>query len=91
MPGIVVGIDDNGNEIREFDFPTQKEINACGTPFFSACWELHNNIELFGLPHGKGWMHERQTILQIHKICVSEKNRYNNWRMEKGKDLDDRD
>jgi len=91
MIGYVSGIDDEGNEIREFTFPTQKEINAQATPFFWACWDLYVKIATFGLPHGRGWIHERPTVLRIYQICLSQKNQYEAWRMKEGKNLEDRD
>ena len=90
MPSLV-SRDEDGNEIIEFGCPTQREINAQATPFFLACWDLNNKIELFGLPHGKGWLYERPTVLRIRQICVSERNRYEAWRMREGRSLDDRD
>lgn len=91
MCGVVVGIDEDGEEIKEFTFPTQKEINEQSTPFFWACWDLYTKIQLFGLPHAKGWLHERPTILRIYQLLTAQKNRYESWRMNEGKDLEDRD
>ena len=91
MPGVLVGHDEDGNEILEFTSPTQAEINALLDPFLVACWDLNMNIEHFGLPHGKGWLYERPTVLRIRQICLSEKNRYEAWRMKEGRNLDDRD
>ena len=91
MCGYVAGLDEDGEEILEFTFPTQKEINEQSTPFFWACWDLYTKITVFGLPHGKGWLNERPTVLRIHQICVAQKNRYESWRLKEGKDLEDRD
>lgn len=91
MCGYAVGVDENGDEILEFTFPTQKEINAQSTPFFWACWDLYTKIKVFGLPHGRGWLHERPTVLRIHQILEAQKNRYESWRLNEGKNLEDRD
>ena len=91
MIGYVVGIDDEGNEIKEFTFPTQREINQQSTDFFWACWDLYTKISLFGLPHGKGWIHERPVVLSIFEICTAQKNKYESWRLNEGRDLEDRD
>lgn len=90
MPSITC-LDENGNEVKEFGCPSQKEINEQGTPFFWACWDLNMKIEHFGLPHGRGWLYERPTVLQIRQICVSEQNRYDAWRNKEGRNLEDRD
>lgn len=90
MPGFTVTNEDGEEEI-EFGCPTQKEINEQMTPFFLACWDLNMKIETFGLPHGKGWLHERPTVLQIRQICISEKNRYENWKYKEGRNLEDRE
>ena len=91
MMGYVSGIDENGDEIREFTFPTQKEINEQSTPFFWACWDLYTKISVFGLPHGRGWLYERPTVIRIHQLCEAQKNRYESWRMKEGRDLEDRE
>lgn len=91
MCGYVAGIDENGEEILEFTFPSQKEINEQSTPFFWACWDLYTKIKLFGLPHSKGWLKERPTVLRIFQLLEAQKTRYENWRLREGKDLEDRD
>ena len=90
MPGFTV-YNEEGEEEVEFGCPTQEEINEQDTPFFRACWDLNIKIENFGLPHNKGWLYERPTVLRIRQICVAEKNRYENWRMKEGRRLDDRE
>ena len=91
MPGYVSGLDEEGNEVIEFDFPTQREINEQDTPFLRACLQLNRRMEIMGLPHGKGWLEERSTVVQIREICEAQKNGYEHWRHTKGKDLEDRD
>lgn len=91
MMGYVTGVDENGDEIKEFTFPTQREINQQSTDFFWACWDLYTKIEYFGLPHGKGYLGERPTVIRIYQICKAQANRYEAWRMKEGKDLEDRD
>lgn len=90
MPGIIT-TDNNGKEVVEFGCPTQKEINEQMTPFFLACWDLNMKIENFGLPHGKGWMNERPTVIRIRQICINERNKYENWQRKEGRNLEDRD
>jgi len=85
MPGVQLN---DGTTI--FDFPTQEEINEQDTPFLSACLALNNKMSIFGLPHGQGWISERNTVLQIREICKAEISKYENWAMKNQKNLDDR-
>lgn len=91
MPGYVCGIDEDGDELVEFEFPTQAEINEQDTEFLQACLRVNRRIELMGMPHGGGYLNERSTIVQIRETCESQKNRYEHWRYTKGKNLEDRD
>jgi len=91
MPGYTAGFDDDGNEIREFEFPSQREINEQDTPFLRACLRLASRVSKFGNPNGGGWYHERSTVVEICEIVENEKNRYQSWSFKEGKNLDDRD
>ena len=86
MPGI-----ENEKGELEWTFPTQKEINEQDTDFLRRCFALYSNISLLGLPHGKGWADEPNAVIVIYKLCESEKNRYEHWKMTKAKNLEDRD
>jgi len=91
MPGITLySIDENGNTVEreEFTNPTQKEINEQDTPFLRQCWDLYSKYKLFGLPNGKSYLKERNSVIQIIEICEREVNKYHSWSFKK--DLKDR-
>ena len=73
------GYEEAGNFV--FTQIQYSEIKKELTPFFWACKNLNDNIEVFGLPHGQGYLQERPTVLEIRKIFVSEKIRYENWKL----------
>lgn len=89
MPGYT-WYDDDGNEVVEFEYPSQKQINEQDTPFLRACLMLASRVSRFGNPHGGGWLQERSTVIEICEIVESEKNRYQSWSFKHSKDLDDR-
>ena len=64
---------------------TYDEIQELKTPFLSKALLLYNNYKLFGLPHGKGYIKERQTILDVIRIIEDENNSFDIWEIEKRK------
>lgn len=51
-----------------------------------ASLRLYNEWSVFKiLPHGKGTMNERQTVLDIIRILTGEENRFNNWDLERNR------
>lgn len=73
------GIGDKG----EFSELTFDEIQELKTPFFSMAMELYHNFKLFGLPHGNGWLNERDLTLDILSILEDETNAFDAWEMKK--------
>lgn len=56
------------------------------TPFLLASLRLFREWSCFKiLPHGKGTMEERQTVIDIIKILTQEENNYNSWEMERSR------
>ncbi|NCC90520.1 MAG: hypothetical protein EOM01_09245 [Spirochaetia bacterium] len=77
MPGYTVLVD--GEEKKEWDNPTQAEINAMDTPFLAKALDLFWTFKVCGLPWGKGPMYERATVVQIIKRLEAESKRYEAW------------
>lgn len=62
------------------------DAQPLATPFLMASLRLYNEWSVFKiLPHGKGTMDERQTVLDIIRILTGEENRFNNWDLERNR------
>ena len=93
MPGFTV-VDQNGDEKKIWDNPTQDEINSQDTPFFREALRLYLDFKIFGLPSANGYLKERNTIAEIIRILDNESKRYEGWYMKhyeeiKGDEEDD--
>lgn len=54
------------------------------TPFLLSALRLYSEWNCFKiLPHGKGLMDERQTVIDIIRILTQEENKYSNWEMDR--------
>lgn len=63
---------------------TYKQIKELNTSFLVASIGLYNDYAAFNvLPHGKGTMAERSTVIQILKILKQEDNLFQSWELEK--------
>lgn len=80
MPGYKMT--DEGGEKTLWDFPTQEEINEQDTPFLHASFALHRKFKVCGLPHGRGFLNERSTVVDIISIIEGEENRYESWQFK---------
>lgn len=78
MPGYTV-IDENGNEKKVWDNPTQDEINEQDTPFFHQALREYLDYRIFGLPSANGKMNERSSLVEIIRILDNEAKRYEGW------------
>lgn len=74
--------DKEGNVVDGTDFMTQEDINQLDTPLFQNAWQLYCNFKRYGLPHGKGYLAERQIILTLIDILDSAVNETENWQMK---------
>lgn len=72
--------EDTGEEISGL---TYEQIQEYKTRFLADSIKLYNNFKLFGLPHGKGWLNERGSVLEILMTLESESNLYDSWEAEK--------
>lgn len=88
MPGIV-RIDEAGEEIIEWEIPSQEEINLQDTEFLRSCFGLFNRFKVCGLPGGSGYLKERNVVIDIITILEGESARFDSWQMKFGKDLED--
>jgi len=85
LPIVVRGIEEPNGQ-WSYGSLTQKQIKCLNTPFLAASLRLYNNFAAFKvLPHGKGTMDERSTVLEILKILQSEENAFTAWEMEKNR------
>ncbi len=54
------------------------------TPFLRAALNLYRDWSTFKiLPHGKGTLNERQTVIDTIRILTQEENKYTNWEIDK--------
>lgn len=81
FPIPIRGIEENGE--WTFSSLTVTQIRKLNTPFLAASLRLYGDFSVFKiLPHGKGTMDEKQSVIEIIKILKSEENAYINWEME---------
>lgn len=77
-----------GDGEDETDVMTYEQAQILDTPFFAASLDLYLNWAVFKiLPHGKGTMHERQSVIEILRILNSEDNKYQSWDMKRDKSV----
>ena len=72
--------EDDGTEIGALTYDQVQELK---TPFLYMAINLYNNFKIFGLPHGKGWVEERGTVVDILRLLESEANLYDRFEIEK--------
>lgn len=83
IPYNVRGIQDLNGEWF-YGVLTQKQINKLYTPFLAASLQQYINYVSFKvLPHGKGTLDERTTVLKILEILQDEQNSFDAWEREK--------
>ena len=81
--GDLRGDDTDDGEIAPLRL-TWDDIQNLKTPFFYRAMSLYNDFEVFNvLPHGKGTLEERPTVLKAIKILKIEDNKWQNYQMEK--------
>lgn len=63
---------------------TWEDIQNLKTPFFARAMAIYNDFEVFNvLPHGKGTLDERPTVLEAIKILKAEDSKWQIYQMEK--------
>ena len=68
------------------------EAQELETPFLLASLRLYKEWSCFKiLPHGKGTLDERQSVINIIRILSEEENRYSNWELDRSRKELDRD
>lgn len=73
-----------GQDEWEYGGLAQVEIDVLDTAFFRVSMQRFNEWMICKvLPHGKGTMHERQSILDIIRVITGESNEFDMWEHEK--------
>lgn len=81
--GDLRGDDTDNGEIAPLRL-TWDDIQNLKTPFFSRALSLYNDFVMFNvLPHGKGTLDERPTVLEAIRILKIEDDKWQNYQMEK--------
>lgn len=90
-PTLLPGYEDPVTKKKEWEHPTQEEIDEMQTPFLSKSISLWMTIKRWGLPSGgHGWLdNERATTMDIINILETESIRYDNWEMKHRDELPD--
>jgi len=85
LPLVMRGIEESNGQWT-YGALTQKQIRYLQTPFLAASLQLYNDFAMFKvLPHGKGTMDERRSVLDIISILKAEESAFNAWELERSK------